>query len=49
MTIVEARLYIQQGEPATRSALTGGFTETSTALSALFTRNTHFRRLQHWA
>ena len=27
MTIVEARLYIQQGEPATRSALTGGFTE----------------------
>ncbi len=27
MTIVEARLYIKQGEPATRSALTDGFTE----------------------
>ena len=47
MMIKEARLYIQQGEPATRSACTGGFTEkVPPGLSGLFTRNTHFRRLQ---
>ena len=47
MMIKEARLYIQQGEPATRSARTDGFTEkVPPGLSGLFTRNTHFRRLQ---
>ncbi len=42
MTIKEARLYIQQREPATRSART----KVPPGLSGLFTRNTHFRRLQ---
>ena len=47
MTIVEARLYIQEGEPEVRSARTAGFTEkVPPGLSGLFTRNTHFRRLQ---
>ena len=47
MTIKEARLYIQQGEPERRSVRTAGFTEkVPPGLSGLFTRNTHFRRLQ---
>lgn len=43
MTIVETRLYIQEGEPETRSARTAGFTEkVPPGLSGLFTRNTPY-------